>query len=80
MAEVHFSSELQAFTGESNAQIDASDYRVLIDALCDRYPKLNRSSLMEMAVAIDGVIIVDPLLEPLHETSEVHFLHFVAGG
>jgi hypothetical protein len=33
-----------------------------------------------MAVAIDGDIIVDPLLEPIGPDSEVHFLHFVAGG
>lgn len=77
---MHFSSELQEFTGEPSVEIDASDYRALIDALCDRYPKLDRASLMDMAVAIDGVIIVDPLLEPLTAASEVHFLHFVAGG
>ena len=52
----------------------------MIDELCARFPGLDRDALTNMAVAIDGVIIVDPLLEPLNEDSEVHFLHFVAGG
>lgn len=75
-----FSSELQQFTGESSTLSSAHDYRSLIDELCARYERLNRQTLVEMAVAIDGVIIVDPLLEPVGEDSEVHFLHFVAGG
>lgn len=80
MATVMFSSELQQFTGETSTSTSASDYRGLVDELCAKYEKLNRSTLTEMAVAIDGVIIVDPLLEPIGEASEVHFLHFVAGG
>ena len=80
MAHVVFSSELQQFTGEDSAEIVASDYRGLIHALCSQYPKLVRTTLLDMAVAIDGVIIVDPLLEPIGEESEIHFLHFVAGG
>ena len=80
MANVMFSSELQQFTGESSTAISAPDYRSLVDALCSKYERLNRDLLTDMAVAIDGVIIVDPLLEPIGEDSEVHFLHFVAGG
>lgn len=80
MAIVMFSSELQQFTGETNTSIDAADYRSLITALCERYVKLDRNLLTEMAVAIDGVIIVDPLLESIASDSEIHFLHFVAGG
>lgn len=80
MAKVMFSSELQQFTGESATRSSATDYRSLVDELCAKYEKLNRETLLGMAVAIDGVIIVDPLLEPVGEDSEVHFLHFVAGG
>jgi molybdopterin converting factor small subunit len=75
-----FSSELQQFTGEASISIEAADYRSLIAALCEQYDKLDRSLLTEMAVAIDGVIIVDPLLESISHDSEIHFLHFVAGG
>lgn len=80
MALVVFSAELQQFTNEPSCSVAAADYRSLVDAVCARYPKLDREYLNEMAVAIDGVIIVDPLLEPVSEDSEVHFLHFVAGG
>jgi hypothetical protein len=52
----------------------------LLTELCDQYVDLERRVLADMAVAIDGVIIVDPLLESIGEDSEVHFLHFVAGG
>lgn len=80
MARVMFSSELQQFTGEASTWVSAADYRSLLTALCDQYVDLERRVLADMAVAIDGVIIVDPLLEPIGEDSEVHFLHFVAGG
>ncbi len=75
-----FSSELQQFTGVTNISVEAGNYREMIAELCAAFPKLRPETLTDMAVAIDGVIIVDPLLEPLTETSEVHFLHFVAGG
>ena len=80
MAKVMFSSELQQFTGEASTTVDVVDYRALISALCNQYVDLERGVLTEMAVAIDGVIIVDPLLESIGKDSEVHFLHFVAGG
>jgi molybdopterin converting factor small subunit len=80
LADVKFSGELQPFTGVSACRVKAGDYRSMIDELCARFPGLDRDALTNMAVAIDGVIIVDPLLEPLNEDSEVHFLHFVAGG
>ena len=80
MATVIFSSELQQFTGEEKTEVAALVYRDLVDELISRYDLLCREQLTEMAVAIDGVIIVDPLLEPIGRNSEVHFLHFVAGG
>jgi hypothetical protein len=33
-----------------------------------------------MAVAIDGEIIEDPLLEPIRPESEIHFLPRISGG
>jgi hypothetical protein len=35
---------------------------------------------MRMAIAIDGEIIHEPLLETVGDNSEVHFFHFIAGG
>lgn len=80
MAIVIFSSELQEFTGEERTEVSATSYRVLIDVLVAKYSRLSIDQLTDLAVAIDGVIIVDPLLEPLGADTEVHFLHFVAGG
>ena len=80
MAIVIFSSELQQFTGEEKTTVKARVYRDLIAELVNRYAQLSAEVLTERAVAIDGVIIVDPLLEQIDEDSEVHFLHFIAGG
>lgn len=80
MALVIFSSELQRLTGEEQATVAAADYRELVDQLTQRYEQLERNDLMEMAVAIDGEIIHDPLLEAVGEHSEVHFLHKISGG
>ncbi len=80
MAIVRFSSELQKLTGEERTVIKASVYRDLVSAVVAKYPRLELESLMKMAVAVDGEIIHDPLLEVIHEDSEVHFLYRIAGG
>lgn len=80
MATVTFSSELQQYTQVDSAQISALNYRDMIRELNSLFPLLSQSRFSEMAVAIDDVIIVDPLLEELSADSEVFFFHFVAGG
>jgi molybdopterin converting factor small subunit len=80
MAIVIFSSELQKFTREEQAIVDALNYRDLVSALEGRYPDLGSDTLMKMAIAIDGEIIHDPLLEQLAPDSEVHFLYRISGG
>ena len=80
MAKVIFSSELQKFTREEQADVDALNYRDLVSALAARYPDLGSDTLMKMAVAIDGAIIHDPLLEELEPDSEIHFLYRISGG
>lgn len=80
MAHVIFSSELQRLTGEDKAEVAAADYRALLEVLTARYPRLEHKMLLEMAVAIDGVIIHDPLLEQVDSNSEVHFLYKISGG
>ena len=77
---VIFSSDLQKVTGEERATVSGSSYREVVDQLLARYAGLERSVLMEMAVAIDGEIIHDPLLEAVGENSEVHFLYKIVGG
>ncbi|MFT4721372.1 MAG: sulfur carrier protein ThiS [Candidatus Azotimanducaceae bacterium] len=80
MARVVFSSEQQRLTQEAECDVVASTYRQLIDAVITRYPRLDRDDFMRMAIAIDGEIIHEPLLETVGDNSEVHFFHFIAGG
>ncbi len=80
MADVTFSSGLRRHTGgEEKVHIEAATVRDLIKALGARYPEL-REPLGSMAVAIDGEIVNDPLLEPLSPNSDVHFLPPIGGG
>jgi hypothetical protein len=80
MARVCFSSAQQQLTGVAECDIAAADYRQLLGAIAQRFPRLDMAELQKMAIAIDGEIIHEPLLESLTEHSEVHFLHFIAGG
>lgn len=80
MAVVVFSSELQKVTGDETARVGGKTYRDVVEQLVARYGALSREELMGMAVAIDGEIIHDPLLEPVGDGSEVHFLHKIEGG
>ena len=80
MATVIFSSELQRLTGEERASVIATNYRDLVAELLIRYEKLTEDEILNMAVAIDGEIIHDPLLEIVAANSEVHFLFRISGG
>lgn len=61
-------------------EIEAANVRALIAALDARFPGLGAQLREGTAVAIDGEIINDPLLEPIEPESEVHFLPPVSGG
>ena len=80
MATVFFSGELQKLTGEDQAIVSAPNYRDLIEELTLKYSGLEKKTLMEMAIAIDGLILVDPYFELIENDSEIHFFHFVTGG
>lgn len=79
MITVFFSSEMQRVTGEEKVNLAVYSYRQLVAALVDKY-RFKQEELMAMAVAIDGMIIHDPLLESIADGSEVHFLHRISGG
>ncbi len=80
MATVIFPNELEKLIGGNHVTVDASVFRDLMTELIQRYPQLKESGLDKMAVAIDDVIIVDPLLESIDPDSEIYFFHFVTGG
>ncbi|WP_419842629.1 MoaD/ThiS family protein [Candidatus Poriferisodalis sp.] len=82
MATVWFSSEQRRHTGVSKVTLAASNVRELLGQLAARYPSLN-AHLVETsatALAIDGEIIPDPMLEALTDTAEVHLVRPLAGG
>jgi molybdopterin converting factor small subunit len=81
LATVFLPKSLQAHTGGiERVEIDASDVRGLVRALEARFPGLGEPLRSGMAVAIDGDIVSNPLLEPVGPDSEIHFLPSISGG
>jgi molybdopterin converting factor small subunit len=81
LATVFIPKSLQVHTGGiERVEIDARDVRALIRALEARFPQIGEPLRSGMAVAIDGDIVNDPLLEPVRPDSEVHFLPSISGG
>ena len=81
MATVVFSRELQPFAGGAErVEVQPGTVRSLIRELVARFPELKEHLESGLAVSIDGEIIHDPLLEPVEEDSEVHFLRSISGG
>ena len=66
--------------GEIELDVEAADVRQLLRAIEARYPGLGTALGAGLAVAIDGEIHADPLLEPLGPECEVHFLPPIEGG
>lgn len=66
--------------GQAEIEIIADDVRQLIKQLDKIYPGIGERLRERTAVAIDGEIFQDPLLQPIHETSEVYFLPMIEGG
>jgi len=62
-----------------NLEIPVTSMRGLFTALDAEYPGC-RNALSSAAVAIDGDIYTDALIEPLNETSEVVFIPAIEGG
>jgi molybdopterin converting factor small subunit len=81
VATVHIPSALRALAcGQSHVAVEARDVRELIARLDERFPGMATRLGPDVAVAIDGEIYSDPLLEPVGPQSEVHFLPAISGG
>lgn len=81
MATVVLSRRLDAFTGGvEQLELPAETVRELIAALDERFPGLGAQLRHGTAVAIDGEIVEEALLETLGPDSEVHFLPSISGG
>ena len=66
--------------GRMELEVEARDYRQLLAELERRYPGIGVALSGRVAVAIDGEIHADPLLQAIGPQSEVHFLPVIAGG
>ena len=81
MARVTLVGSLAQFTGGvSEFDLDVTSVKNLFDALIERYPALAKHLEEGMAVAIDGQIYQDTLLEPINPDSEVFVIPQIAGG
>ena len=80
MAKVVFPDSFIAFTdGVREMTSDARVYRDLVAELKSKWPELTES-LERTAVAIDGQIYQDALLEEINPDSEVFFMARIEGG
>ena len=81
MANVALSSNLAPYTdGVLEFELDVANVRQLFDALGERYPDLRLQLDQGIAVAIDGEIYQDALLQPIRSDSEVILITKIAGG
>jgi len=81
MAHVVLMGNLRQYTGGvTELEVDARNIRQLFKQLGERFPELSPHLEDGLAVAIDGQIYQDTLLEPIGETSDVHILPQIAGG
>ena len=81
LAKVSLSSSLAVYTGgETQCELQVANIRQLFQALGERYPDLLPRLKAEVAVAIDGEVYQDALLQPIAEDSELFLFPRIAGG
>jgi sulfur-carrier protein len=81
MARVTITGHFRQYTGgTTSADIDAANVRQLIERLGLAFPALAPHLTQGIAVAIDGQIFQDALLQPIKQDADVHILSAIAGG
>ena len=81
MAHVTLNGNLRQYTGGvAEMEIEARSVRQLLARLGADFPALAPHLQQGLAVAIDGQIYQDALLEEIGAGSEVHILPQIAGG
>ncbi len=81
MAHVTLIGNLRQYTGGvTELDVEAANVRQLFARLGERYPALAPHLQQGLAVAIDGQIYQDALLQPIGADSDVHVLPQIAGG
>ncbi|MGY9056800.1 MAG: MoaD/ThiS family protein [Alphaproteobacteria bacterium] len=82
MATVHLTTTLcRSFCGDVRVvEISAKTIGQMIKELDAKFPGLGIQIDESMAVAIDGSIFQDTLIEPIGANSEIHLIPKIAGG
>ncbi len=81
MVRVVLPGTLKQYTGGvTELDADAATIRQLFQVLGDKFPDIAPHLADGMAVAIDGQIYQDALLQPIPNNSEVHIIPKIAGG
>jgi molybdopterin converting factor small subunit len=81
VARIALSSSLAPFTdGVLELELEVANVRQLFQALGERYPELRAQLEAGLAVAIDGEIYQDALLQPIARDSDVILITKIAGG
>lgn len=81
MAHIVLMGNLRQYTGGvTELDLDVANIRQLFRKLSESYPALAQHLDEGLAVAIDGQIYQDALLQPIEAASEVHILPQIAGG
>lgn len=81
LAKIIVSGSVTAYTqGETEFVLDVVNVRQLFKALAVRYPHIPDTFEADLAVAIDGEIYQDALLQPIRSDSEVHLFPRIEGG
>jgi len=81
LARISWSSSLTPLTGgETGFELAVTNVRQLFQALGERYPELRGHLDTDVAVAIDGEIYQDALLQTILSDSEVFLFPKIAGG
>ncbi len=81
MARVTLIGNLRQYTGGvTELEIEANSIRQLFQRLGERYPELAPHLEEGLAVAIDGQIYQDTLIQPIEPDSDVQILPQIAGG
>jgi len=81
LAKILLSSNLTAYTGgQTQFELEVANVRQLFQALGERHPDLRPHLESSLAVAIDGEVYQDALLQPIAGDSEVLLFQKIAGG
>jgi len=81
VARVSLSSNLAPYTGgETSLVLEIANVRQLFEALGERYPDLRPQLDAELAVAIDGEVYQDALLQQIGGDSDVFLFPKIGGG